>query len=269
MGASSDDRQRDAGDAPPARRRRAPAGARCRRAQTQATPRPMRVQQRRWRGRSPRHRWRPTPRPAARRRARGRAAGRRRPTSAAPSATGTRAAVSTSRPEHDDGGQDAGLHQRHRHAGNAERAARDHHADEGGRPGPQRASAVEAGPQPDRHHRQHVVEAGPGVLEARRERERVLQPGMGQRGGAAASRATLPSSPRRRGSTQLSVASCHVACMPAFAGMTLRVFFMPMPVRLLSDRLVHGDELHAVGEGGLHLHVVDHLGDARPSPGRG
>ena len=29
-----------------------------------------------------------------------------------------------------------------------------------------------------------------------------------------------------------------------------------------ADRLVHGDELGAVGEGRLDLHVVDHLGDA-------
>ena len=31
---------------------------------------------------------------------------------------------------------------------------------------------------------------------------------------------------------------------------------------LRRDRLVDGDELGAVGEGGLDLHLVDHLGDA-------
>ena len=31
---------------------------------------------------------------------------------------------------------------------------------------------------------------------------------------------------------------------------------------LRPDRLVDGDELGAVGEGGLDLHIVDHLGDA-------
>src|SRR5690242_8167019 len=32
-------------------------------------------------------------------------------------------------------------------------------------------------------------------------------------------------------------------------------------VWLLADRLVHGDELGAVGKGCLDLHLVDHLGD--------
>ena len=161
--------------------------------------------------RSPPNRRSPPLPPAARRRARSRAGWRTRRPERADHDRNTRRGQHQ-QAQHDHGGEDAGLHHRQRDAHHAEHAADQHHADEGNRPGPHRASAVEAGPQSDRHHGQHMVRARQGMQEARRERGARARGRCGRAPAVAA--ASRPSSAPRAAAARYCASVSWTCCGP-------------------------------------------------------
>ena len=67
--------------------------------------------------------------------------------------------------EQHDRGEDHRLHRRHHKPALRHGKARGHRHDEGGRPGQHRAPAAQGRPEPDRQHRQHMIEPCEGVAQ--------------------------------------------------------------------------------------------------------
>ena len=82
------------------------------------------------------------------------------------------------RAQHEHGCGDAGLDERHRNAGETERAACRHRQDEARRHQPQRPAAQLIGEQADRDHRQDMIEPAERMRKAVHETMGVAAAGM-------------------------------------------------------------------------------------------
>jgi hypothetical protein len=87
------------------------------------------------------------------------------------------------RAEHDDRERDTGLDERHRHAHDAENAAKGHDRDEGKRHEPQRPAAELIGENTDQDHGELMIKAAERMHEAMHEPARGAHSGVSQSGG--------------------------------------------------------------------------------------